>query len=63
MNISNEDEECFQYSVKRGWYDIHTNTNPQRISHYKDESFNLPMSETISFECYEYPMKVCDETI
>ena len=64
VNINNNGNKWFEYSVKCGWYDIHTNTNPQRISYYKDENFNnLSMSETISFECCAYPMKICDETI
>ena len=64
VNINNNDNKCFEYSVKCGWYDIHTKTNPQRMSHYKDENFkDLPMSQKISFECCEYPMKVCDDTI
>ena len=64
VNINNNGNKWFEYSVKCGWYDIHTKTNPQRISYYKDENFNnLSMSETISFECCAYPMKICDETI
>ena len=64
VNINNNDNKCFEYSVKCGWYDIHTKTNPQIMSHYKDENFkDLPMSQKISFECCEYPMKVCDDTI
>ena len=63
MNIYNDDNKSFEYSVKYGWYDIHK-TNPERISYYIDENFiDLPMAETISCECCEYPMKVCDESI
>ena len=63
VNMNNNDNKCFEYSVKCGWYDIHTKTNPQRLSYYKDENFkNSPISETISFECCAYPMKVCNET-
>ena len=36
VNINNDDNECFEYSVKRGWYDTHTKTNPQIISYYKE---------------------------
>ena len=64
VNINNNDNKCFECSVKCGWYDIHTKTNPQRMSHYTDDNFkDLPNSENISFDCCEYPMKVCDETI
>ena len=64
VNIDNNDNTCFEYSVKCCWYNIHTKTNPQRLGHHNDENFkNLPLSGTISFECCEYPMKVCDEAI
>ena len=57
VNINNDDKKCFNCSVKRGWYDICTKTNPQRISYYKDENLrSLPMSEKMSFECCELPM-------
>ena len=39
VNVSNDDNKCFEYSVKCGWYDLHTETNPQRISYYKDDNF------------------------
>jgi len=46
VNINNDDNKCFEYSVKCGWYDTHTKTNPQRTSSYKDENFiNLQTSE------------------
>ena len=39
VNINNDDNKCFEYSVKYGWYDTHTKTNPQIINYYKDENF------------------------
>ena len=30
VNTNNDDNKCFEYSVKCGWYDIHTKTNPHK---------------------------------
>jgi len=30
VNINKDDTTWFEYSVKCGWYDMHTKTNPQR---------------------------------
>ena len=47
VNINNNGNKCFEYSVKCGWYDIHTKTYPQSVNHYKDVIFkDLPMSQT-----------------
>ena len=38
VNINNDDNKCFEYSVKCGWYNIHAKTNPQRLGHYNDDN-------------------------
>ena len=39
VNINNDDNKCFEYSVKCGWYNTHAKTNPQRLGHYNDDNF------------------------
>ena len=47
VNFNNNDNTCFEYSVKCGWHDIHTQTSPQGMSHYRDDNYEyLPMYHT-----------------
>ena len=39
VNTNNDDNNCFEYSVKCGWYNTHAKTKPQRFGHYNDDIF------------------------
>ena len=41
VNINNDENTCFEYSVKCGWYNIHAKTNPQRLGHYNDDNLEI----------------------
>ena len=36
INIKNDDNNCFKYSIQCGVYQIYNNKNPQEIRHYKN---------------------------
>ena len=52
INIKNQDEKCFKYSVQRGICKVYEKDHPERVSHYKNlndelnwDNVNFPSSD------------------
>ena len=54
LNIQNEDEKCFMWSVLAALHPVNRKDQPHRVQHYKDYEQELDVSGI------EFPMKVKD---
>ena len=54
INIKNEDDECFKYSIQCGFYEVYKNEHPEKIYHYKK------IEDKLDWSMLSFPFKLND---